>query len=170
MTAASNQSLNCFHCGLFVEHNVPAVINNESVPCCCLGCKSIVEAIHNLGLSSFYELREIDSEALEESRVIAQEKLSTFSHYDDPAYFKEESDGSVSTFLYLNNIHCAACVWLIESSLKQLKGIEDIQINLAEKQVHLSWQKKEHTLSFISEHLAKLGYKARPVTYESQVI
>ena len=56
MTEASTV---CFHCNLPLTEPAPfsLLIDKQQQPLCCLGCKSVCEAIHHYGLDNYYQYR-----------------------------------------------------------------------------------------------------------------
>ncbi len=68
--------------------------------------------------------------------------------------------------LLLDGIHCAACIWLIEETLKKTEGVESAGVNLSAKRLKVCWNVQMVTLSRIMERLAKIGYNALPYSLE----
>lgn len=58
----------------------------------------------------------------------------------------------------LKNIRCQSCVNLIEKTLKNLSGIEDVKINLATEEIFLTYDEEKINLEDIKKKIESLGY------------
>jgi Cu2+-exporting ATPase len=64
--------------------------------------------------------------------------------------------------LMVDGIHCAACVWLIENSLRPMPGVEKAEVNLTSKRLKLKWHNDRVKLSKIMQRLGDVGYASAP--------
>ncbi|MBF0471846.1 MAG: heavy metal translocating P-type ATPase, partial [Gammaproteobacteria bacterium] len=151
----------CFHCGLplppqpFFEE-----IEGQQRPFCCLGCQSVCRVIYSSGLDGFYQ-RTPDGQLLAPPPpppkdlelynldIIQEEYVSTVGEQR-------------SIHLLVEGIHCAACVWLIERSLKQIPGVIRANVNLSGRRLHLEWDNRTVALATLLKQLAAIGYVAVP--------
>ena len=108
----------CIHCG-----NDTFKISEDF---CCLGCSSAYKIINTLGFKNYYNLRQIDPK----ERKLKPEEEEKINLNE---FVLEQKDGSFSISLMVQGIHCAACVWLIESILKRQKNVVKARINLSKK-------------------------------------
>ncbi len=158
----------CFHCDL---PNPPggevlAEICGVSRAFCCIGCKSVCEAIHASGLEGFYK-RTPEGEALAPPPEIPKE-LSLYDIDEVQEEFVDAMDESREINLLVEGIHCAACVWLIENSLRPLAGVEKAEVNLTARRLKLRWNNSSIKLSAILKQLGNIGYAAVP--YDPQLV
>jgi len=157
-----SRTARCFHCGLPVSNlaEVRTPIRGEPRSFCCTGCKSVCEAIHAAGLEGFYQ-RTPEGEVLGPPPEPPKE-LAIY----DIAKVQEEfvtSLGQVREInLLVEGIHCAACVWLIENSLKALPGVADARVNLTGRRLRLKWDQDRLKLSQVLKRLGQIGYSAMP--------
>ena len=148
----------CDHCGL----PVPAgLVEPEAAhQFCCIGCKTVFEVIHAGGFEAYYTLRDAAPQRAVEGAGRSYEEL------DDPAFVEQycspRPDGLQATELYLEGIHCSACLWLIEKSLAQEAGVAEARLNFARARLSLVWAPTARKLSDIAERLAALGYAPHP--------
>jgi Cu2+-exporting ATPase len=158
---ADNQAL-CFHCNLPIppEEDIVADIEGESQHFCCLGCKSVCEAIYAAGLDGFYRRTPEDS-CLAPPPQIPKE-LALYDLDDVQEEFVGELGEERDIHLLIEGIHCAACVWLIEHSLSAQSGVISAQVNLSGKRLHVKWHNSVVTLSQIIKRLGQIGYAAVP--------
>lgn len=121
---------------------------------------------HDLG--DYYSLRE-------RIGASAQSAAGHGGHYEemDDATFHElyvtsNSSGVASTEFYLEGVHCAACVWLIERLPQVVPGVVQARVHLTNATVQLTWQPQKIRLSQIAQALDHLGYPPHPRTNDSQ--
>ena len=62
----------------------------------------------------------------------------------------------------LENIVCAACVWLNERHLAQLPGVLSVDINYATRRARVRWDTRSIQLSNILQAVTDIGYIAHP--------
>ena len=152
----------CFHCGLEVAPaaEVRAPIRDKPRVFCCTGCKSVCEAIHAAGLEGFYQ-RTPEGELL----CPPPEPPKDLALYDIDEVQEEfvDSLGEVREInLLVEGIHCAACVWLIENSLKAMPGVAEARVNLTGRRLRLRWDNGRLKLSQVLKRLGEVGYVAMP--------
>ncbi len=69
--------------------------------------------------------------------------------------------------IYVGGMYCAACSWLIESTLTSLAGTESADVNPVTHRVRIRWNRDKIGLGRILETLAGLGYEPQPLAPES---
>ncbi len=62
------------------------------------------------------------------------------------------------TRLYLEGVHCAACVWLVEKLPAVLRGVDEVRLNIGTGVAEVSWRPAHTRLSAIGRALDRLGY------------
>jgi Cu2+-exporting ATPase len=142
----------CAHCGLPLPV-APVVV--DATRFCCLGCSSVFAAIHGAGLGAFYASRE----GVEGPR--ARPAGRRFAELDDPsasADFETHPDGSLSTELRLEGVHCAACVWLVENLPRVVAGVREARLDFGRQSAWVHWEPTRVSLSAIGAGLDRLGY------------
>jgi Cu2+-exporting ATPase len=158
MTVA--EQVSCTHCGLPVP---PALVEEGGEhQFCCEGCRTVYGAIHAGGLDRYYALRREQ----ETSRAPARVSGRSYEELDDPAfadlYVREAPDGLRATELYLEGVHCAACVWLVEKVPVLVEGAIDVRLDLGRARARVLWDPRQVALSTIARRLDALGYPAHP--------
>jgi P-type Cu2+ transporter len=149
----------CIHCGLAV----PAGMVDEASDAqfCCNGCKLVYTTIHAEGLDQFYEIK----------KELKQNEpgKTTDRHYgpfDDASFLEQyvtrSADGLAHIDLYLEGVHCAACVWLIEKLPQVLEGVIEARLDLRRQVARITRLEQEVPLSRIARTLDSLGYPVHP--------
>ena len=108
----------CFHCGLPVPFGVRYVakIDGAERPMCCPGCCAVAQAITDAGLADYYRYRTAAAvPQLRQHDAPVAAELQLFDLAEVQQTFVRATDDCVKeAALILENITCAACVWLIE--------------------------------------------------------
>lgn len=172
------QSLKCYHCELPIKGQAPfsAQIKGEPQPMCCAGCRAVAEMISDSGLTRYYDFRSEAAERPETAMNLIPEGLKQQMHfYDHPdvavQFISKETNKQgqeiSNAYLIIDKITCAACVWLLENSIKRIKGVERFDINLTTHRAHLSFDPSEVKISEILIEILNLGYQGTP--YDEQL-
>ena len=152
----------CYHCQLPLpgDETVQAAIDGQPRGFCCQGCRSVAEAIHQAGLGGFYT-RIQDGDRLAPPPELA-EALAMYDIEEVQQEFVSTADAQSEVQLLVEGIHCAACVWLIENSLRRKPGVVESRVNLSGRKLKVKWDRSLLPLSALIAHLGTLGYKAIP--------
>jgi len=135
---------------------------------CCPGCEAVAQTIVDSGLTSYYEHR---SENASTGVALVPEQLTQLSHYDleqIQTEFVKQKEALSEITLTVEGITCAACAWLIEKQLRQLVGLQFINVNTTLHRVVIRWYKDELKLSTILTEISRVGYKAYPFQINQQ--
>lgn len=157
-------TLQCYHCGLSLlasaTHSAP--INGHPEPFCCVGCATVAQTIHAGGLASFYQQRGNLAQPVD----LTPDEIAANQHYDTPEmrgiYLKPVGKSQVEASFTLENLQCAACVWLCEKHLEQQPGLTLAQVNFATGRARIRWEEGQSSLFAIIQTLAQIGYRAHP--------
>ncbi|MCC5860405.1 MAG: heavy metal translocating P-type ATPase [Gammaproteobacteria bacterium] len=156
----------CFHCDEPIPRGVDLRVEIDGAPrrMCCAGCKVAAELIRDLGLENYYRFREAGGAPTPPEPGDA----GRFEVYDRPqmlACVSQTCGGSPlrESDILLEGIRCAACTWLIESSLSRVEGVEEAQVALATGRMRLVWDPAKVRLSELLARVAALGYRPLPV-------
>ncbi len=146
----------CLHCG-------QPYGASRFRPYCCLGCRSVRGLLESSGLLRFYELRG-------EAGVPAPEPPTT---PPDRAWLEpiaarvSSSDGPVAISLGVQGVHCAACVWVLQTLFERTGHGGRIEVNPALGRIELLVG-KELALDAYVESVEALGYRLGPPSDEPE--
>lgn len=130
---------------------------------CCPGCQAVAQAIVANGLTDFYQYRTAKSRQPDEA---LDELLNNLSLYDQPdiqqSFVQQESGEIRQASLMLENIVCAACVWLNERHVNALPGVKEFRINYSTRRAVVKWDDSIIHLSDILKAISSIGYIAHP--------
>jgi len=145
MTAA------CLHCEQPVPAHLPAAARF-----CCAGCEAAYHTIQGLGLDTYYARRSIDP-ALAPPQPEEDAPARDYS-----ALVQQGDDGIGRLYLMVDGLHCAACVWLIESVLARHPGVVAARLNMTTRRLRLEWRAAEADANDLVAAITSLGYKVAP--------
>ncbi|MEO7360635.1 MAG: heavy metal translocating P-type ATPase, partial [Gemmatimonadaceae bacterium] len=126
---------------------------------CCTGCRTAFAILHSHGLQRYYDLAE---------RTPARVKTSgrSFEEFDHPAfaaqYVQQPAGQLARTELYLEGVHCASCVWLVERVPLLIPGVARAELDVRRSRATVEWDAGITTLSQIARTLDQLGYTPHP--------
>ena len=144
----------CRHCGS--PCGAATEVLGESV-FCCAGCRTVFELLNENGLGQFYALQEMSGRP-----VAPQAGPDPFRYLDEPAVRErlvDFSDERVTRVTFrLPDIHCVACVWLLENLFRLREGIGSSRVHFARREVAISLDPQKVRLSEVAALLSSLGY------------
>ena len=152
-------SLDCAHCGLPVPKAEASDAGQPSF--CCGGCRTVYQAIHGEGLEEFYRLS-IEQGAKQPARTTDQ----AYEEFDDTEfqdnYAPIAPTGLRSVELYLEGVHCASCIWLVERLPFILPGVVRVRLHARRHVASIEWDPELLALSRIARRLDSFGYPVHP--------
>ncbi len=149
----NNESVKCYHCGDLCSNEL-LVFDNKNF--CCNGCKTVYEILENTGMCAYYNIDENPGFSLK-GRIQSQ-----FSWLDEKEVierlvdFQDEIITKVT--FHLPQIHCAACVWLLENLYRFNTGITVSRVDFTKKEIFINFTNSETKLRKVVELLDSLGY------------
>lgn len=140
--------MRCLHCG-----------ENSTEKFCCSGCSTAYKIINELGFQNYYKLREEEFSA-------GKIKPEITDIFDISEFVLSEKDGTNSVSLIVQGMHCAACIWLIESILGKQKNVINARVNLSKRTLFLSWNGEKKDGNNLIKLIQEIGYKPLPFDQE----
>ncbi|MFI5244596.1 MAG: heavy metal translocating P-type ATPase, partial [Gemmatimonadales bacterium] len=149
--------MSCVHCGL----DVPAglVEPGAAAQFCCAGCRVAYGILHEHGLGQYYRLGEKREEPVRSTR-------RTYEEFDHPSfrelYVREANGGLSEVELYIEGVHCASCVWLVERVPRLVDGVARAELDVRRSRARVTWDANVTALSAVARMLDSLGYPPHP--------
>ncbi len=161
----------CFHCGLPLPDGAGSgrwsfALDGTQRAVCCAGCEAVARAIVASGGGDYYRLR---TELPPQGRELVPDFLGQLAVYDHPAVQRtmvRDSGDLKEAALLLEDLSCAACVWLAERSVGGLAGVHEFSINYATRRALVRWDPAAVRLSRVLQALAAIGFTAHPYDRE----
>lgn len=153
----------CRHCDL----PIPEDRLQAGSPFCCNGCESVHAILHEAGFEdTYYRLRDASDRRSMRSPARTSNPQALLDELDSSVFLETHSTrldgGTYRTHLYLDGVHCAACVWLVERLPEQLDGVSNSHLNLPRARLTLDWDPSRLHLSSIAAWLSSFGYAVQP--------
>lgn len=162
----------CYHCGLRIPRHVTYLLeanadgNTPTLRFCCPGCRAVAQAIIDSGLRRFYEKRTGASQKVDTDHL---KDLEAYEHVDIQSRFvRELNEHTREATLNISGITCGACLWLIESSIARIPGVESVTLNYSTRRAQVTWTPADTDLKSILAGFSRIGFKAYP--YQQQKI
>lgn len=123
--------------------------------------------LHRAGYAeSYYRLRDADPRrsAVRPPRRSTEENL--LDELDSESFREEHCSitdgGRYRTNLFLDGVHCAACVWLVERVARETEGVSSVELNLPRGRLSVEWDPDRLELSSLARRLSSFGYPVQP--------
>ncbi|MBZ7983643.1 MULTISPECIES: heavy metal translocating P-type ATPase [unclassified Campylobacter] len=136
--------MKCSHCKIDFDKNSMIFQGNNAF--CCNGCKNVFNLINENNLEDFYK------NASNLSKI--NEQIS----YDENSFCIEKENNYEKILILIDNLHCAACVWLIEKMLLKNEGVLEININYQTKRASIEYNPNKTKAKDILNIIISLGY------------
>lgn len=155
-------ALNCFHCGQRVD--APDALASGGHTFCSAACRDAASNIQALDLADYYDYRERFSTDAAASSCC--EKRQSVPAGDDERRLEYQqvdrdlANGLRQVSLHVPDIRCAACTWLIESSLAKRDDVKRCSTILADRVVSIDYD-GEDPLELIT-FIESLGFTPLP--------
>ncbi|MCX5744812.1 MAG: heavy metal translocating P-type ATPase metal-binding domain-containing protein, partial [Proteobacteria bacterium] len=150
MSLADERS--CAHC------QTPVPRGRGASTFCCTGCEIVYAAIAEHGLDRYYALREVPTPGRASDRA--------YGELDDPAFarihVRDGRAGASTTALYLEDLRCTACLWLVERAAVCVPGVTEVRVDLGRSRVDVSWDPAHAQLSSIARYFDRVGHPVHP--------
>lgn len=152
-----NQVVNttCFHCG---EPAGSQPVMFDEKPFCCSGCKTVYQVLNQNGLCEYYDLNEAPGK--NQRIAVRPEK---FAFLEDRAIVEQlisfRDNTRVQATLYLPQMHCSSCLWLLEHLPKINNGIHSSRVDFARKEISLLFDEALVSFKQVAELLTSIGYE-----------
>jgi len=147
----------CAHCGL----PVIGAPEDPGLSFCCEGCRTAHELIHEAGLERFYALRGQVRERGEPARGSDRgyEEMDTPEFHE--LYVGPVAPGRSSVELYVEGVHCAGCVFLLERLSRFAPGVLEARLDYRRSLLRVVFEDGA-PVSGIARALDALGYAPHP--------
>lgn len=151
----SDKETRCYHCG---DRCVFGAVKKDQKDFCCSGCASVYEILKQGNLCSYYDLNE--KPGFKQEGTVDYEK---YAFLDDDkvaqqmVQFKDESSSHVH--LYLPQIHCSSCLWLLEHLPQLHSAILAAEVDFAQREIFIVFDHNKLSLKELVTLLGRIGYE-----------
>lgn len=160
---AARPAEGCAHCGEPCPDTSRA---REGRNFCCLGCQTVFQLLHENGLERFYTLDQ------RPGRRVTPGSRARWEFLDDPVVRGQLLDFADATQARvtwrLPQIHCVACVWLLENLFRIHPGVGRVVVNFSRREAAIQFAPDKIKFSELAALLAALGYEPQLTLGETE--
>lgn len=155
----------CIHCDQeVIQAHYHREGEKECGPFCCQGCLTVFNVINFKGLSEYYEIKK--NVELFKKRAPVELRSNHYSYLDDKDFLNEYAHrnlkGELTIEFYLEGIHCAACLWIIEKLPTFVPGVSASKLNMGRSVATVSID-EAGKFSDVARELDNIGYRPHPL-------
>lgn len=143
----------CYHCGDEVIGK--GYFLDEKV-FCCNGCRGVYQLLKENGLGDFYSF---ETNAGVKPNKETEHKYAFLDVDSIRQKFIDFEEGELTRItLFLPEIHCSSCIYLLENLPKIQEGVTGCHINFSKREAVISFYHQQLPLSELALFLSKIGY------------
>lgn len=149
------KNANCFHCGDECK-NTNTNIGERSF--CCIGCKTVFEILSRNSLGEYYSLEKNPGPKIE--LIKSKDHFAFLDDLEIKKQFLLFEDENISKVSFsVPQIHCSACIWLLENLGRLRKGVISSNVNFERKTADITIKTENISLRQLVELLTSIGYE-----------
>ena len=143
----------CHHCG---DSYNGAFVWMDEKPFCCEGCKMVYSILNENDLCNYYDL---NTKAGISQKNQSRQAYAFLEDKEVIAKLIDFTDGKKTKIrFYLPQIHCSACLWLLEHLHRLNEGVLYSRVDFLKKEVRITFSESSISLRSLVELLASIGY------------
>ncbi|MCK5847539.1 MAG: heavy metal translocating P-type ATPase metal-binding domain-containing protein [Bacteroidales bacterium] len=149
-----SESIKCIHCGEDCG-KYPIVWQDKNF--CCEGCKTVYQLLNDNKLTGYYDIYSNPG-----VKVEVNDFGKKYAYLDNEEiankliYFTEGEYSKVK--LYIPDIHCSSCIWLLENLYQIDSNITQSSVNFIKKEADITFINTKISLRKVVELLASIHY------------
>jgi P-type Cu+ transporter len=153
--AATDTLTNCYHCG--EECRQEEIVHKEHT-FCCEGCRTVFDLLDESGLCNYYDME--SSPGAQMLRTELGDRFNFLDLDDIRSELVDFCDGELTKVtLFIPNIHCSSCIWLLEHLERLNAGVVSSQVNFLRKELSVTFRHSVVSLRQLVELLTMVGYE-----------
>lgn len=144
----------CTHCGL-------PVLSTSWGEFCCSGCRAAYNVLRDFGLGAYYDRRRVDPEQRPLRPDVSDADITDYAPWTCV-----HDDGTCTLHLMVEGLHCAACVWVIESLLGRQSSVMSARLNMTTHRLVVRWKGSADAIRHLLIPVFQVGYHLVPYNPE----
>ena len=123
---------------------------------CCTGCRTVFEILNENDLTDYYDYEKTPGLSM---RNQENEKFRFLENAEIANSILDfSSDDLARVTLYIPDIHCSSCIWLLENLYKLNQAVKDSRVDFLRKEASITFYTNDISLKELAEMLDSLGY------------
>ena len=143
----------CYHCGDYVIGKGYILLDKKF---CCNGCKMVYQLLTENNMEAFYTLDKKPGVKPSNASINKYSFLEVDSIQSKFIDFQEKN--TIKITLFLPQIHCSSCIYLLENASKIETSILSCQVNFTKREAIICYDNSKIKLSELAQFLDKIGY------------
>jgi len=143
----------CYHCG---DKCDVETIQYDEKSFCCNGCKTVYQIFSENDLTCYYDFQNAPgstpSEISDKYDFLDNQEIAT-----KLLDFNDDKHQIIT--LYIPNIHCSSCIWVLENLNKLNASVTGSQVNFPKKTVRITYLNNSVSLKQLVLMLSSIGYE-----------
>jgi len=148
------EQLTCYHCG---DPCREEALRFDQKDFCCHGCKAVYGLLQESGLCDYYELTERPGVKEETDATTVRAELFDLPEVREKLVEYSE-DGITRVTLYVPQMHCSSCIWLLENLQRIEPAIIRSRVRFTSKELSITFREEQFSLRALVELLRRIGY------------
>lgn len=144
----------CAHCGEPCREESTYHKNNSF---CCLGCQTVFEILAQSDMDEYYRLQAKPGISMKRKKENRYGYLDQDEIIEQLVDYKDDKLAKIQ--FYLPQIHCSACIWLLENLYKLNPNVLSSRVNFLRKEAYITFDIQKLSLKTLVELLSSLGYE-----------
>lgn len=143
----------CFHCGDSCGSN-PVIFDDKYF--CCNGCKSVYQILNSNQLDNYYTFEKTPGI---KPNFVTSDKYKFLDNEEIANRLFDFKEGNTRRVrLFLPEIHCSSCIWLLENLHKLNEAVISSEVNFVKKEASITFNNEKLPFSSLATLLDKIGY------------
>ncbi len=149
--------LKCYHCGDPCKNKDIAIGDKYF---CCSGCKLVYEILEEGNLCRYYSIEKKPGVTQKNTGNLLSSRYEFLDDVQVTSRLIDFTDGNITTVsFFIPQMHCSACIWLLESLYKLNPAVIHSEVNFLQKKLSIKFKQNEITLRQLVELLVSIGYE-----------
>ena len=146
--------ISCTHCG---DTCTTEIVHEHDHDFCCIACANVYGLLTQNGLANYYALNEAPGLRNNVDENGAYDFLNKAEIVDRLAEYREE--GLVKVRLFLPQIHCSSCIFLLENLSKIRQEVKSVRVDFLKREASVFFEESEDfSLLTLFTLLSRIGY------------
>lgn len=157
---ATNSINKCEHCANECKVSIYDDLGHRF---CCRGCLSVFQVIHENNLQKYYQIKNAQPFTQQEKIDFNSNDYSFFASDEFEQDYTVKDDKLFTIKLFLEGVHCSACIWLLESLPSIIDGVVRSKLDFGKSLLVLSYRPEKVRAIELASKIASFGYHPRPI-------
>ncbi len=151
-----NDSMVCYHCGDICKDDS---IQKDGKLFCCTGCLFVHKLLADNKLNDYFE---VAKKSGIKPKMFGKDEFVYLDNQDIIEKIVSFSvNGTSKVTLFIPEVYCSACIWLLENLYRLNKGILESKVNFLKKEISIIFKDNITSLREIVELLTSIGYRPK---------